>query len=86
MPYRKVFAVDDIVQPTSHRCPLPPGEYRVIEFIEPIVPFELFGTVFVEGHKFGVGAEYLIVVRSAPTTEANVTRADLSLGFTSDRS
>lgn len=65
----RVFAAGDIVRPASSRCCLPPGEYRVVRFIEPIVPHELTGTVFVEGHHFGIGAEYLTVVRSASAVE-----------------
>lgn len=67
----QVFAVGDIVRPTSPRCPLPMGEYRVVGFIEPIIPYELSGVVFVEGHEFGVDAEYLTVVHSASAAEAD---------------
>ena len=55
----KVFEPGDRVSPTSTRCVLPPGVYIVEEFHNPLIPFELDGTVFVEGHRTGVSAEYL---------------------------
>ena len=56
-----VFEPGDQVSPTSSRCPLEPGIYTVTEFFPPLLPYCQEGTVFVEGHKYGVSAEYLIL-------------------------
>lgn len=58
----KVFEVGELVKPTSSRCVLPPGVYVVTKFIPPPIPYALDGTVFVEGKKYGVSAEYLTSV------------------------
>ena len=55
----KTFEPGDLVSPISSRSALKPGVYEVIEFVDPSIPFELSGTVFVEDYKFGVSAEYL---------------------------
>ena len=60
-----VFEEGDVVTPSSHRCPLPYGEcYMVTQFVEPVCVDE-HGTVFVEGHEYGISAEYLTIAREA---------------------
>lgn len=58
----KVFEVGELVEPASPRCVLPPGVYVVTRFIPPAIPYALDGTVFVEGERYGVSAEYLTSV------------------------
>ena len=54
-----MFEKDDVVMPTSPRCPLLHGrEYVFVRFVEPM-GLDEYGTVFVEGHAYGVSAEYL---------------------------
>jgi len=55
----KEFLPGEMVSPTSTRCSLEPGVYKVVAFTPPFVPFEQDGIVFVEGHIYGISAEYL---------------------------
>jgi len=58
----KTFEPGDFVGPTSKRCPLDPGRYKVVKFVKPLIPYETDGIVFVEGKKTGISAEYLAKV------------------------
>ena len=57
----KVFTPGEVVRPTSRRCPLDEGEYVVTRYVPPLSPGD-DPIVFVEGHRTGVEAEYLISV------------------------
>lgn len=78
----KMFEPGERIRPTSSRCPLDPGEYVVTSCVAPISPGD-DSTVFVEGHQWGVGTEYLESVdrenpRHAPDpTEAVLAFADM---------
>jgi len=62
-----VYESGELVKPSSPRCPLEPGSYRVTKCIEPVcawthgLPDTEFCTVFVEGHNYGISAEYLML-------------------------
>ncbi len=59
----KVFESGEVVTPGSDRCILESGRHYIVDhFVHPSLPFDLDGTVFVEGRKTGVSAEYLIPV------------------------
>ena len=58
----KEFEVGELVKPSSPRCVLPQGVYRVTKFLAPMVPHETDGIVFVEGRSTGISAEYLMPV------------------------
>lgn len=63
-----VYESGELVKPSSPCCPLMPGVYRVTRCIEPVdiwthgLPNTEFCTVFVEGHEYGISAEYLMLV------------------------
>lgn len=52
------FEVGEMVKPTSNRCPLEPGVYKVTKFIPPMT-HEDSAVVFVEGHEYGIETTYL---------------------------
>jgi hypothetical protein len=55
----KVFDVGEKVRPSSNRCTLEPGVYTVTSCVTPSFPGD-YTIVFVEGHRTGVSAEYLV--------------------------
>lgn len=59
----KEFLPGELVSPTSSRCPLEPGVYKVTAFTPPFIPFEQDGIVFVEGYIYGISAEYLCLAQ-----------------------
>jgi hypothetical protein len=74
----KMFEPGERIRPTSSRCPLGPGEYVVTSCVAPISPGD-DSTVFVEGHQWGVGTEYLESVdRGNPCHAPDPTAAVLA--------
>jgi hypothetical protein len=52
------FEPGDLVTPTSTRCPLDPGVYKVEMCFKPAYPGDEC-IVHIEGHQYGVSSEYL---------------------------
>jgi hypothetical protein len=59
----KVFEPGDVVERCSHRSALPDGVHEVVRFIEPRIPHELDGHVFVDGLEHGYSAEYIMLAK-----------------------
>ena len=55
----KVFYVGERIRPTSTSSTLEDGIYIVTEYCEPIYNGDE-AVVFVQGHQYGIGTEYLL--------------------------
>ena len=59
----RAFEPGDLVVPSSPRSVLEQGKvYKVSYFLDPCLPYDTLGVVFVEGHKYGLNPEYLKLV------------------------
>lgn len=69
MSINKSFKPGDVVCPTSTRCALAPGKYLVESFVPSPPSCGYYGIVFVEGHAYGITAEYLRLHKPEPPVE-----------------
>lgn len=67
----KVFEPGEMIKPTSSRCPLAPGIYKVVRCVEPLLrdgecpesSQSLSSLVQVEGHDSLISTDYLDTVK-----------------------